>query len=252
MQVYVNGTLVGGSDRLTTAVADGSLAQLLQSTDHNLQSLPAALEQALQAAAATQPQGSQAQLGTASGLPADLQQLVGKLTDSTTGIARTPAGQSQPTNAFTGQALVEWLHQHSSSSSSQDNTSQSSAVVIAQQLLQYNIITVVSQQQPSLAAAAGFSFQPDATHWYRLRSDAPRAVPWGAALNTAYWWGPAPARPAEVVAEELRGRILALYDKYLSADGKSVQYKALRADPAFWEYVDATAELQRVRSYIHR
>lgn len=62
-----------------------------------------------------------------------------------------------------------------------------------------------------------------------------------------YWWGPRPARPAEDVAEDLRGRILLLYDKYLSPDGKAVRYKALKQDPAFWEYVDATAELQRVR-----
>jgi hypothetical protein len=54
-------------------------------------------------------------------------------------------------------------------------------------------------------------------------------------------------RNAEVVAEELRGRMLSLYERHLSADGKAVSYKALKRDPAFWEYVDATAELQRVR-----
>lgn len=54
-------------------------------------------------------------------------------------------------------------------------------------------------------------------------------------------------RNAEIVAEELRGRMLSLYERHLSADGKAVSYKALKRDPAFWEYVDATAELQRVR-----
>jgi hypothetical protein len=67
------------------------------------------------------------------------------------------------------------------------------------------------------------------------------------ACPAGYWWGPRPARPAEAVAEDLRGRILALYDKYLSPDGKAVRYRVLKQDPAFWEYVDATAELQRVR-----
>jgi hypothetical protein len=50
-----------------------------------------------------------------------------------------------------------------------------------------------------------------------------------------------------VVAEDLRARILGLYDKHLSADGRTVGYGAMRRDPAFWSYVDATAELQRVR-----
>jgi hypothetical protein len=108
------------------------------------------------------------------------------------------------------------------------------------------VVTVVSQQQP---AAAELKVFDDAAHWYRLCAEAPRDLAWGAALNTGYWWGPSPARPAEVVAEDLRGRILALYDKYLSADGKAVRYKALKQDPAFWEYVDATAELQRVRAW---
>lgn len=59
-------------------------------------------------------------------------------------------------------------------------------------------------------------------------------------------WGPSPARPAEVVAEDLRSQILGLYDAHLSKDGRSVSYGGMRKDPAFWRYVDTTAELQRV------
>jgi hypothetical protein len=77
-------------------------------------------------------------------------------------------------------------------------------------------------------------------------SAAPRSVTFGQALNTHFWWGSAPVRPAEVVAEDLRQQILGLYDEYLSADGKTVRYKAMAQDPRFWEYVDATAELQKV------
>jgi hypothetical protein len=107
-----------------------------------------------------------------------------------------------------------------------------------------NAVTLVSDKQPSADdVAAVFD---DGAHRYALRSDAVRAVPWGAALNTHFWWGPAAARPAEVVAEDLRARILALYDKHLSADGRAVSYAALKQDPEFWDYVDATAELQRV------
>ena len=39
------------------------------------------------------------------------------------------------------------------------------------------------------------------------------------------------------VAEDLRGRMLALYGKHLSADGRSVDYVALGADPDFRDYV---------------
>ncbi len=55
----------------------------------------------------------------------------------------------------------------------------------------------------------------------------------------------APRRPQ--VALSLRGLILKLYDKHLSADGRAVSYKGIKADPLFQEYVRATAELQKVR-----
>eukprot|EP00955_Chlamydomonas_euryale_P011908 127972-Chlamydomonas_euryale.AAC.1 len=49
------------------------------------------------------------------------------------------------------------------------------------------------------------------------------------------------------VATELRSLILELYERHLSADGRSVSYKAMKTDPLFRRYVDATAELQAVR-----
>lgn len=49
------------------------------------------------------------------------------------------------------------------------------------------------------------------------------------------------------VAESLRKRILQLYDKYLQDGGKKVNYRALKADPAFAEFAAATAELQKVK-----
>ena len=48
------------------------------------------------------------------------------------------------------------------------------------------------------------------------------------------------------VAEALRRGILTLYDRHLAADGKSVDYKGLRADPDFQLFVDASAELQKL------
>jgi len=42
----------------------------------------------------------------------------------------------------------------------------------------------------------------------------------------------------------LRQIILRLYDKHLASDGKALNYKALKQDPVFKTYVNATAELQ--------
>jgi hypothetical protein len=58
------------------------------------------------------------------------------------------------------------------------------------------------------------------------------------------WWGP--ARAAVLVASDLRGKILALYDAHLSADGKVVDYNGLGQDSRFAEYTDSTTELQKV------
>lgn len=58
-------------------------------------------------------------------------------------------------------------------------------------------------------------------------------------------WGSKP-RAASIIANELRERILSLYDKYLQPDGKAIDYTGLGRDPEFRAYVVATGELQRV------
>ncbi len=44
----------------------------------------------------------------------------------------------------------------------------------------------------------------------------------------------------------MRRSLLRLYDRHMSGDGKKVDYAALRADPDWRRFVDATAELQKV------
>jgi hypothetical protein len=237
LQVYANGTLVGGSEALLAKISDGSFTQLLSQASSSQAALPDLLSRAVQAAEAAAATSSSAAPAAGTQLPEALRQLLSALSDPQMGVQRQPGSSGKP--AFTGKALLDWLVQHSSSSSSR-----SAAAAQAQQLLSANAITFISDKQPSADEVVAV-FDDDA-HRYALRSEAVRAVPWGAALNTHFWWGPAAARPAEVVAEELRGRILALYDKHLSADGRAVSYAALKQDLEFWEYVDATAELQRV------
>lgn len=233
-QVYVNGTLVGGSDDLAAKVKDGSLKQLLSSYSSEA-SLPQQLQNAWQAAAAANTQASAGNM-IAEQLPRELQLLLAALSEPQTGVPRKRRiAHSAPT--FTGQDLIKWLVSHGSSND------RGEAAVVAQQLLGANAVTLVCDKQPAVADVVVYD---DAVHSYALRGEAVGAVPWGQALNTHYWWGPRAARPAEVVAEDLRSRILQLYDKHLSNDGRAVSYEALRADPEFWEYVDVTAELQRV------
>lgn len=46
----------------------------------------------------------------------------------------------------------------------------------------------------------------------------------------------------------MRQRIVQLYDRHLSPDGRAVSYRGLKDDPAFWgSYLNAAAELQRVK-----
>ena len=54
------------------------------------------------------------------------------------------------------------------------------------------------------------------------------------------------ARPAREVAASLRNRITALYDAFLSEDGREVDYAGMRDSPEFAAYVEATGELQTV------
>ena len=48
------------------------------------------------------------------------------------------------------------------------------------------------------------------------------------------------------MSEGLRQLTLRLYDKHLTADGKALNYEALRRDAIFKTYANATAELQKV------
>lgn len=49
------------------------------------------------------------------------------------------------------------------------------------------------------------------------------------------------------VAEELRTKVLELYDFALSKDGRSVNYEGLAGSREYFSYVAASQELQRVR-----
>ncbi|KAI8470738.1 MAG: glutaredoxin-like protein [Monoraphidium minutum] len=222
--IYVGGAHVGGSDDLAQAMTDGGFDALLAGggADGLPERLRAAMESAEAAAGEAKAQAPPA-AGPASA-PPELLAAAAEL---------AAAGLSAGGKPISGAALLEWLSRRPGGGGGGD---------LGAQLLERNLVTLVARSQPAPGDAA--SVLPGAS--YRLLADAPRRVEWGQPLNTHYWWGPAPARPAEVVAEDLRAQILGLYEAHLSKDGRAVSYRAMRDDPGFWRYADATAELQRV------
>lgn len=100
-QIYINGTLVGGSDALAAKMSDGSITSLLQSTpvDQSSQPLSGALPPTL-AAAVNGAQQTQSQTGSSSKQaataaaevpPPELLQLLAVIREPAAGIPRVSA-----------------------------------------------------------------------------------------------------------------------------------------------------------------
>ena len=78
---------------------------------------------------------------------------------------------------------------------------------------------------------------------YRLRADAPKL---GCAPLNAGELFVGDACDAKTVIEDVRRRVSALYDDFLSDDGRVFDYRGAAESAAFKAFVDATHELQRV------
>lgn len=238
-QIYAYGTYVGGCDDLLAKLQDSSFSSLAKSEPAGdaIGCLPDALRSAAEKAAADAQRPTPGPAGRAPTVSPELLAVAASLADPAGGVL---AGCNSSDKTFSGKKLLDWLQKNSIQQQQQQQ--QPGTEALGSRLLASNLVTLAAAVQPSaedtVALRAGAR--------YRLLSDAPRSVAWGQALNTHYWWGLSPARPAEVVAEDLRSQILGLYDKHLSKDGRFVDYGAMREDPAFWAYVNATAELQRV------
>lgn len=228
-QVFLDSKFFGGSDEVVAALADGSFARLVKSAKDP--PLPIQLSKMVDEYLAEAEKAHRSDAATdnaASTLGAALE-------------AARFAGKSLG-HAFSGQQLLAWLLEESPPDVRP--ASEEAARQLAQRLLDANVVTCTTARGPGNAPPAACGLFADKELRYRLRSRSQRPRR-GQALNTHYTWCGA-ARPAAQVSEDLRGRILALYDRHLSADGRAVNYSAMREDPLFWQYVDATAELQQV------
>jgi len=81
---------------------------------------------------------------------------------------------------------------------------------------------------------------------FRLQADEVRLSPGARAPLNCAVVSPTPARGAAAVAADLRTRILALHDAFLTEDGRGIDYARMRESEAFSAYLAVAAELQRV------
>lgn len=227
-QVFAGGKLLGGSSDVLPMIDSGSLQQLL--ADTQVPPLPAELRDVLEkAAAAAEKQAAEDEAPESSELQ-QLRQLARELRGAA-------LGSSSNSAAFPLQRAAQWLQ--STMGLAPDAAAAKLGELQAAQLL--GITDPAAADEPITAQLV----QQRSQLLVRLAADAPLPTSWKEPLNgQVTWFGP--ARPAAEVAESLRKRILKLYDRYLVEGGKKVNYTALRKDPAFLEFVAATAELQKV------
>lgn len=192
-QIYAVGTHVGGSDDLLAALADGRFDALLTGASGGSSGggvpavLPPVLHEAAAAAAAAAAAGPAVGSSSSGGaaLPQPLVSLSGALADAGSGILAAIGGGGD--KAFSGAQLLEWLAANlgaadAGAGGGAGAGNAGSPASLAAQLLAANVVTRLAAAQPSPADLAAV----EPTGRYRLRTDAPRGVAWGQALNTAY------------------------------------------------------------------
>ncbi|PSC73843.1 hypothetical protein C2E20_3010 [Micractinium conductrix] len=223
-QVFVGGRLLGGASDVVPLAESGQLAALLAASQ--APPLPAEL-QALLPRAAAAAKAAQQQAEAAEGDPQCAQHRALA--------AAMRAALGSPGRTFALSAAADWL------SKSQGVPTDGAAAALAQ--LQSAQLLTLPDAPATAVSQRLLATQPRAAAL--LVADAPAPTQWSQPLNGRFeWFGG--ARPAAEVAASLRGSILNLYDKHLTDGGKKVDYARLKADPAWQEFVTATAELQKV------
>ncbi|XP_062287604.1 uncharacterized protein zgc:152951 isoform X1 [Scomber scombrus] len=133
--------------------------------------------------------------------------------------------------SFSGDQLVDWLQ-------IEKGMGRAQAFNTGQALLQKKYMVSVrgsGQQDGSFGEG-----KDSGETLYRLLEDDPNS-----ALNAGQMAACSPI-PAAELSLLLRDMILKLFSEHLSADGKSVDYKGMSANPAFERYCELAIQLQRV------
>lgn len=278
-QVFIAGECVGGADDLQAGIEAGTVQAMAAATTWGItQQLPAALADAAIHALATADVAGTIPAGSDGGRPdgsvggsavGALREVGGEVggdrytVDSVEwerldALAARMATELVPRDAWTsggwraplrrepacvtGAEIVGWLAGHSAGSGGGSHgLTRPAATALGQRLMDLGFLVSVTASEP-VADAPGLL--------YRLADHAADPVPYPrttpGALNARRRWRDSNPRPARDVAASLRRRILALYDAYLSEDGREVDYAGMRGSAEFAAYVEAAAELQTV------
>ncbi|XP_071480608.1 uncharacterized protein, partial [Diadema antillarum] len=129
-------------------------------------------------------------------------------------------------NSFQGNQFVDWLVRTQTMERSQ-------AVMRGQEILDRGFGSQIKGREDGV-------FVDDDKHLYKLLEHEESS-----ALNSGVSSECEP-RPASELGEDLRKLILALYNEFLSEDGKGVNYKGISQSPKFATYKRLTGELTRV------
>lgn len=210
-QIFIGGQFFGGADDLSAALKSGAFSATLDKASPDDPPLPRSIQDVLSSKS------------TASADPFQLKR------KDLTPIAASLS--TLGTSGFTLQQASDYLAKTVSGSTTPTET--------LKELQLYQLITLPREPNTEVSAQS-----PGSTLLVCIQ-DLPLPNSLNTPLNSHFrWFGT--ARPAKAVGESVRALILTLYDKHLSPDGKKVAYAALKVDPNFRAFVDATAELQKV------
>lgn len=257
-QVFVGGEIYGGADDTCAGIESGDLvAKAREARERGMDGAPRALREASEAfangtletpkapAVATSSSSSwltklvnkgsneagdaaavaRAMAATTGGVTRRTERRFGGLSDGVFGLVKTHKG------VFTAKDAVDWMMKNGKAST-EEEAARLGAAMVRERL----IGDVDATHAFRVVDAADAPL-------FRFRSEAPSLG--CAPLNAANLYV-GQARDAKIVAEDVRGRILKLYDEFLSDDGRAVDYDGVRQSDGFKDFVEACEELQRV------
>ena len=257
-QVFVGGEIFGGADDTCEGLRTGMFMEKVEAASGSgTRGAPPALEEAYAAhkagtlketttPAAVGPSAPATASTTSWYSPtgtANVAATAKAMADGSTGVKRTTVRRfngftdglfqviKTHDGVFTAEAAVEWLMENKKASSVD------AATTLGAKMLENKLIVDVD------ATNAFVMPSPSPPPLFRFQADA--AVNGNAPLNVASVYV-GEAREAKIVVEDVRRRILKLYDEFLSSDGRAVDYDGIRSSNGFKEFVKASEELQRV------
>lgn len=268
-QVFVGGVIFGGADDTEEGLRSGTFVEALtRAREANARGAPMALVNALasdgdwkslesdgggegegemtERASRASARGGGASAWYAPTGEANARARGKAMGDRSTGVTRTNVRRfngftdgvmrmiTTHEDVFTARRAVDWLVANGEASN------EDAAVALGAAMLENKIIVDVDATNPFVL---GDKARGGNEALFRFQSDA--AASGRAPLNMASVYR-GEAREAKIVVEDVRRRILKLYDEFLSEDGRAVNYDGIRASEGFKEFVAASEELQRV------